>query len=81
MTSIGNLFAFVLVCAGILVLRKTRPDAERPFKTPLVPLVPILGMGLNLLLMAGLGWQNWLRLFIWLAIGQCVYFGYSRKRN
>ncbi|MCC6294775.1 MAG: amino acid permease [Bryobacterales bacterium] len=78
MTSIGTLFAFVLVSAGILVMRKTHPDLPRPFRTPLVPLVPLLGIGFNLLLMFGLGWENWLRLFVWMAIGFVVYFTYSR---
>src|SRR5687768_5521919 len=67
MTSIGTLFAFVLVCAGIMVMRKTHPELPRPFRTPLVPLVPVLGIAANLFLMAGLGIENWLRLFIWLA--------------
>jgi APA family basic amino acid/polyamine antiporter len=78
MTSIGTLFAFVLVSAGIMVMRRTHPELPRPFRTPLVPLVPILGIGFNLFLMAGLGWENWMRLIIWLVIGLCIYFGYSR---
>ena len=81
MTSIGTLFAFVLVCAGIMVMRKTHPNLPRPFKTPLVPLVPILGILANLYLMWGLGWTNWLRLFVWLAIGLLIYFFYSRKNS
>ena len=81
MTSIGTLFAFVIVCAGILVMRKTQPNAPRPFRTPLVPLVPILGIGWNTLMMYFLGWDNWLRLGIWLLIGQVIYFGYSRQRS
>jgi APA family basic amino acid/polyamine antiporter len=81
MTSIGTLFAFVLVCIGILVMRKTYPDLPRPFRTPLVPLVPILGILANLLLMFGLGLENWLRLFVWMAIGFAIYFGYSRQRS
>jgi basic amino acid/polyamine antiporter, APA family len=81
MTSIGTLFAFVLVCAGILVMRRTHRDLHRPFRTPLVPVVPILGIVANLFLMAGLGLENWLRLFVWLAIGLCIYFGYSRKHS
>jgi APA family basic amino acid/polyamine antiporter len=81
MTSIGTLFAFVLVSAGILVMRRTHPNIQRPFKTPLVPLVPILGVLVNLGLMYGLGWSNWLRLFIWLAIGMTIFFGYSRKHS
>ena len=81
MTSIGTLFAFVLVCAGIMVMRRTHPELPRPFRTPLVPLVPLLGIGANLFLMFGLGWENWLRLIVWLAIGLCIYFGYSRKHS
>jgi basic amino acid/polyamine antiporter, APA family len=81
MTSIGTLFAFVLVSAGILVMRRTHPELPRPFRTPLVPLVPILGILANLFLMFGLGLENWMRLFIWMAIGMFVYFGYSRKHS
>jgi len=81
MTSIGTLLAFVIVCAGILVMRKTQPNQPRPFRTPLVPLVPILGIIANLGLMAGLGIDNWLRLIIWMAIGLAIYFGYSRKHS
>jgi APA family basic amino acid/polyamine antiporter len=77
MTSIGTLFAFVLVCGGILVMRKTHPDLPRPFKTPLVPVVPVLGVLVNLGLMAGLGWSNWLRLFVWMGLGLAIYFGYG----
>ena len=81
MVSIGTLFAFVLVCAGVLVLRKTKPDAKRPFRTPFVPVVPILGMICCLGLMSGLGWHTWERLFIWLAIGLVIYFTYSVKHS
>jgi APA family basic amino acid/polyamine antiporter len=81
MTSIGTLFAFVLVCGGILIMRKTHPETTRPFRTPLVPAVPVLGIAINLLLMLGLGWQNWARLLIWLVLGLAVYFGYSRKHS
>jgi APA family basic amino acid/polyamine antiporter len=81
MTSIGTLFAFVLVCIGILVMRKTHPELPRPFRTPFVPIVPVLGILANLFLMAGLGLENWLRLLVWLAIGLAVYFGYSRKHS
>jgi APA family basic amino acid/polyamine antiporter len=81
MTSIGTLFAFVLVCAGILVMRKTHPDLHRPFRTPLVPLVPILGILSCLALMFGLGLSNWLRLFIWMALGMIVYFSYGRHHS
>jgi APA family basic amino acid/polyamine antiporter len=78
MTSIGTLFAFVLVCIGVWVLRVRHPEAPRQFKTPLVPLVPILGIFANMLMIFGLGWTNWLRLGAWLAIGLVIYFTYGR---
>lgn len=81
MSSIGTLFAFILVCAGVIILRKTNPDMPRQFKTPLVPLVPILGILFCALMIAGLGWLNWLRLFVWLALGVAIYFGYSKKHS
>ena len=81
MTSIGTLFAFILVCAAVIILRKTDPNLPRQFKTPLVPLVPILGIIVCAAMILGLGWTNWLRLFAWLAIGFVIYFGYSRKRS
>ncbi len=81
MTSIGTLFAFCLVCIGVIILRKTDPDLPRQFKTPWVPFIPILGVAACLLMMLGLGWTNWLRLFGWLAIGIIIYFGYSAKNS
>jgi basic amino acid/polyamine antiporter, APA family len=81
MTSIGTLFAFVIVCVGIIIMRKTHPDAPRPFKTPLVPLFPLLGIAVNVAMMYGLGWSNWLRLVIWMGLGLIIYFGYSRSRS
>ena len=81
MTSIGTLLAFVLVCGGVLIMRKTHPDMPRPFRTPLVPLVPILGVLCNFLLMLGLGWSNWARLVVWLVIGFVIYFSYSRHHS
>ncbi len=81
LVNIGTLLAFVLVCAGVLILRKKRPDLDRPFKTPLVPLVPILGIITCLGLMATLPGDTWLRLLVWLAIGFVIYFGYSRKHS
>ena len=80
-TSIGTLFAFVIVCVGIPIMRRTHPELRRPFLTPLVPLVPILGIMVNLLLMATLGWSNCLRLVLWLAIGLVIYFRYGRFRG
>ncbi|MCS6953286.1 MAG: amino acid permease [Bryobacterales bacterium] len=81
MTSIGTLFAFVIVCAGILVMRKTQPDVPRPFRTPWVPVVPVLGILVNALMIYGLGWSNWLRLLLWLALGLAIYFGYGRRHS
>jgi basic amino acid/polyamine antiporter, APA family len=81
MTSIGTLLAFVLVCGGVMVMRKTHPNMPRPFKTPLVPLVPVLGILCNFLMMLFLGWKNWARLVGWLAIGLVIYFGYSRHHS
>jgi APA family basic amino acid/polyamine antiporter len=81
MTSIGTLFAFVLVCLGILIMRRSHAKVPRPFKTPFVPVVPLLGIAFNLLLMFGLGLGNWIRLFGWMAIGLIIYFTYSRKRS
>ncbi|MFT4203624.1 MAG: amino acid permease [Chitinophagaceae bacterium] len=81
MTSIGTLFAFILVCASVMILRKTDPDLPRKFKTPLVPLVPILGIVVCALMILGLGWLNWLRLFAWLAIGLSIYFLYGKKHS
>ena len=81
MTSIGTLFAFILVCAAVIILRKTEPDLPRQFKTPWVPVVPILGIIVCSAMIFGLGWTNWLRLFGWLAIGFVIYFGYSIKRS
>jgi basic amino acid/polyamine antiporter, APA family len=81
MTSIGTLFAFVLVCIGIIIMRKRNPEIPRAFKTPLVPFVPILGALICLLMITGLGIDNWLRLFVWLIIGFVIYFGYSVKHS
>ena len=81
MTSIGTLFAFILVCAGVWILRVRHPQLPRQFKTPLVPLVPILGIAVCAAMIFGLGWSNWLRLGVWLAIGLVIYFGYSIKHS
>jgi basic amino acid/polyamine antiporter, APA family len=81
MTSIGTLFAFVIVCGAVLIMRHTHPEMPRPFKTPLVPLTPILGILVCLLMMFGLGLSNWIRLFAWLAIGLCIYVFYSRYHS
>ncbi|MBT1698358.1 amino acid permease [Fulvivirgaceae bacterium PWU4] len=81
MTVIGTLFAFVLVCLGIIVLRKTDPSIPRPFRTPWVPVVPILGILVCTGLMYSLGPANWLRLIIWLAIGAVIYVFYGIKNS
>ena len=81
LVNIGTLFAFVVVCAAVLIMRYTRPDVHRPFRTPLVPVVPILGMLSNLTLMVALGWENWARLIVWMVIGLVIYgcYGYHRS--
>ncbi len=81
LVSIGTLLAFVIVCAGVLILRKRRPDLHRPFKTPWVPMVPILGIIISFALMASLPLATWIRLFVWLAIGMAIYFGYGRYHS
>ncbi|MDQ3920325.1 MAG: amino acid permease [Acidobacteriota bacterium] len=81
MTSIGTLFAFVIVCGAVLVMRRTNPDAERPFRAPFVPVVPILGILTCLLLMFSLPYENWVRLIIWLIIGLVIYFAYGRRHS
>ena len=81
LVSIGTLLAFVLVCIGIIVLRRTRPDLPRPFRTPWVPVIPILGALTCLVQMASLPIDTWLRLVIWLAIGLVIYFAYSGRKH
>ncbi len=81
LVSIGTLLAFVIVCAGIWVLRRKQPELARPFKTPMVPLVPILGILVSLYLMASLPFDTWLRLIIWLVIGLVIYFTYGRRHS
>ena len=80
LVSIGTLLAFVLVCIGVVMLRRAAPDLERPFRTPFVPTVPILGAVICLAQMLGLPIQTWIRLLIWLVAGLLIYFGYSRRR-
>lgn len=81
LVNIGTLLAFAIVCASVLIMRRTHPNAQRPFRAPLVPLVPILGILMCLLLMFSLPWENWLRLGVWLLLGFGVYFGYGRHRS
>jgi APA family basic amino acid/polyamine antiporter len=81
MVNIGTLLAFVIVCIAVMILRKKNPDQARPFRTPWVPAVPILGILFNGYMMYKLGWVNWARLIIWLIIGLVVYFSYSRYHS
>lgn len=79
LVSIGTLLAFVLVCIGLVLLRRTSPELHRPFRAPAVPLVPILGALICLAQMASLPGETWARLVVWLAVGFVIYFGYSRR--
>jgi basic amino acid/polyamine antiporter, APA family len=81
MTSIGTLFAFILVCAGVWIMRVRRPDLERGFVVPALPLVATLGIVTCAAMIYGLGWTNWLRLAGWLAVGMVIYFGYGAKHS
>jgi APA family basic amino acid/polyamine antiporter len=81
LVNIGTLLAFVIVCAAVLIMRRTNPNAARPFRCPLVPLIPILGVATCLLLMFALPTENWWRLGIWLAIGFVIYFTYGRYHS
>ncbi len=81
MTSIGTLFAFILVCAGVWIMRVRRPDIPRGFRVPALPLVATLGMVVCGAMIYGLGWTNWLRLGVWLMIGIVIYFAYSKKHS
>lgn len=78
MTSIGTLLAFIIVCAGVWILRRRSPELERPFRAPWMPFTPIAGIVISLGLMAGLPLATWIRLFVWLAIGLVIYFMYGR---
>jgi APA family basic amino acid/polyamine antiporter len=81
LTNIGTLFAFVVVCAAVLIMRRTHPDVERPFRAPLGAFTPIAGIVTCMLLMFSLAPENWYRLIGWLLIGLFIYFGYSRKHT
>jgi basic amino acid/polyamine antiporter, APA family len=81
MTSIGTLFAFMLVCAGVWILRVRRPDLERGFVVPALPVVAVLGIFVCGAMIYGLGWTNWLRLLGWLVIGLVLYFGYAQRHS
>jgi APA family basic amino acid/polyamine antiporter len=81
MTSIGTLFAFILVCAGVWIMRVRRPDLERGFRVPALPVVAVLGILTCTAMIYGLGWTNWLRLGAWLAVGLVLYFIYGRSHS
>lgn len=81
LTNIGTLFAFIIVCGAVLIMRKTNPDTPRPFRCPLVPIVPLGGILICLVLMLSLPAGNWLRLLGWLALGLVIYFAYSRHHS
>jgi APA family basic amino acid/polyamine antiporter len=81
LVSIGTLLAFVIVCFGIMVLRYKRPNIPRPFRTPLVPVVPILGILICTYMMTSLPVDTWLRLVVWMAIGLLIYFFYSIRHS
>ena len=81
MTSIGTLFAFILVCVGVWIMRRRRPDVERGFRVPALPVVATLGIIVCGAMIYGLGWTNWMRLIIWLLIGLVFYFGYGKNHS
>jgi basic amino acid/polyamine antiporter, APA family len=81
LVNIGTLLAFVIVCAAVLIMRRTHPEVERPFRAPLGSFVPIMGILLCLMLMFSLPWENWLRLGVWLAIGLVIYIFYGHKHS
>ena len=81
LVSIGTLFAFILVCAGVLYLRRTQPDLPRPFRCPGVPFVPVAGILACLYLISGLPGDTQIRLVVWLLLGFVIYFGYSRHHS
>jgi APA family basic amino acid/polyamine antiporter len=81
LASMGTLFIFAVVCGGILVLRRTRPDLKRPFRTPWSPLIPVLGVAACGYLMYGLPGQTWVRFGVWMGAGALVYFAYGRRHS
>ena len=81
MTSIGTLFAFILVCIGVMVMRKKMPDLPRAFRTPMVPLIPILGVITCLFMMVFLPMDTWIRLLVWMLIGLDIYLFYGVKNS
>jgi len=81
LTNIGTLAAFIIVCGGVIVLRKTSKDQDRPFKCPFVPTVPILGIVFCFILMLSLPIITWIRFFVWMAAGAAIYFMYGYRRS
>jgi APA family basic amino acid/polyamine antiporter len=81
LVNIGTLLAFLIVCAAVLIMRRTHPEVHRPFRAPLGSIVPVLGILSCLMLMFSLPAENWLRLFIWLAVGLTIYFTYGRHHS
>jgi len=81
LVNIGTLLAFVIVCAAVMIMRRTHPEVHRPFRAPLGPIVPVLGILSCLMLMFSLPAANWLRLFVWLVIGLIIYFAYGKKHS
>jgi APA family basic amino acid/polyamine antiporter len=81
MTSIGTLFAFILVCAGVWIMRVRRPDIARGFTVPALPVVAVLGILTCGAMIFGLGWTNWMRLAVWLVIGLLFYFSYGMSHS
>jgi APA family basic amino acid/polyamine antiporter len=81
MVSIGTLFAFVLVCIGVMVMRKSDPATPRPFRTPWVPFVPVAGIIICVLMMVSLPLDTWIRLAVWMILGLAIYFFYSKKHS
>ncbi len=81
LVNMGTLLAFVIVCAAVLIMRRTHPDAKRPFRAPFVPVTPILGISCCLLLMFSLPSENWWRLVIWLILGMTIYVFYGRRHS
>jgi APA family basic amino acid/polyamine antiporter len=81
LSNIGTLFAFIVVSAGVIVLRRTQPERPRAFKVPLVPYTPLLSIACCLLLMVGLPLETWMRFIVWLLIGAAIYFPFGRRRS
>src|SRR5690606_16195604 len=81
LVNIGTLFAFVMVCIAVLVMRQREPEVKRPFRVPYIYIIAPLGIIFNLGMMLSLGWENWMRLFLWLALGMVIYFAYGRRHS